>query len=323
MRSISLPGRCTSTLRSLPISLVTLSRMRSGFYTAPEPRNISPWRMRRTFLFSLILLTLAAVQPAGAASRISFERIIPAQYDVAPAEDIAVVDVPKNEPEVEVFVENLLGEVNYSRILRAHDGRKGPVPAQAFLLVESFSCELAVREGEGSSRDAHGNRVKRRHEWIDATCTANIVVQSREKKPLFSFSARGEGTSPRVLAVTADERQIAARTAARYTAVNAAERITPRRVRESIALDEGAPAFAEGMAMIQTDRFSEARAVWERALNGHPQSAALHFNLAAVCEALGDRRAAQAHYNAAQQIAPAEERYSHEFRLFERRAERQ
>ena len=37
----------------------------------------------------------------------------------------------------------------------------------------------------------------------------------------------------------------------------------------------------------------EARAHWEAALRQQPRSAPLHFNLAAVCEALGDRKAAE------------------------------
>ena len=49
------------------------------------------------------------------------------------------------------------------------------------------------------------------------------------------------------------------------------------------------------------------------------RSAALRFNLAAVNEALGDRRAAELHYNAARQLAPAEPRYASELKLFMRR----
>ncbi len=102
--------------------------------------------------------------------------------------------------------------------------------------------------------------------------------------------------------ITEEEREDALTGAARHAAIDAAERITPRHVRESIALDESAPAFAEGMAMIEANRFAEARTIWQRAMQTQPRSAALRFNLAAICEALGDRRAAETNYNAARQL---------------------
>ena len=86
-----------------------------------------------------------------------------------------------------------------------------------------------------------------------------------------------------------------------------------------IPLEETAPAFDEGMALIDSGRVAEARARWEAALRNEPRNAALHFNLAAVCEALGDRKAAQGHYTAARSLAPKEERYASEMRLFEKR----
>jgi hypothetical protein len=133
-----------------------------------------------------------------------------------------------------------------------------------------------------------GNRVKRKQLWADAICGARMDVMSRDMKRVSSFFGRGEGTSPRVEEVTDDERAIALAQAARYTALDAAERITPRRVREHIALDETAPAFGDAIALIESGHFAEARSVWEAELRRNPRSASLHYNLAAVCEALGD-----------------------------------
>ena len=161
--------------------------------------------------------------------------------------------------------------------------------------------------------------MKQRLYLIDAVCGARIGVLSRFLKPVSTFFAKGEGTSPRLESVTDEERENALRDAARYAAIDAAERITPRRVRESIMLDETAPAFAEGMAMIEAGRLADARAIWQRAMQTQARSAALRFNLAAVNEALGDRRAAELHYNAARQLAPAEPRYASELKLFMRR----
>jgi Flp pilus assembly protein TadD len=73
------------------------------------------------------------------------------------------------------------------------------------------------------------------------------------------------------------------------------------------------------MSLIDSGRLREARALWEAALRQQPRSASLHFNLAAVCEAIGDRKAAERHYTVAHELAPKEERYTSEMRLFTRR----
>jgi len=121
--------------------------------------------------------------------------------------------------------------------------------------------------------------------------------------------------------VTDGERDRALHAAARYAAIEATERITPRRVRESIALDERAPAFSDGMAMIEAGQLAEARTIWLRAMQSQPRSAALRFNLAALHEAMGDRRAADVHYHAARQLAPHEARYAQELKRFAKRGQ--
>jgi tetratricopeptide (TPR) repeat protein len=95
--------------------------------------------------------------------------------------------------------------------------------------------------------------------------------------------------------------------------------ITPRQLRESIELDHAAPSFDEGWAMIRSDRLQEARAIWEAALSQHRDSAPLHFNLGALCEASGDLAAAQRYLQAAVKIAPTERRYREELELLRRR----
>ena len=131
---------------------------------------------------------------------------------------------------------------------------------------------------------------------------------------------RGEGTSPRsVNELTADERGIAIEQAARYAAISASEAITPRRVRESIELDDTAPSFGEALAMIHADRLGDARAILETALRQHPSSAALHFELAAVCEAMGALQAARDHFGEALRTSPKSHQYRSELDLFKRR----
>src|SRR5687768_3032813 len=96
MTSISRPGRWTSTLLSLPISLVTFSRMRAGFYLWRQSGVRSGRSMRVIFRLrpaqALPILLLCAIAPVlfGASPRITFERILPATHDVH-AEDLALV----------------------------------------------------------------------------------------------------------------------------------------------------------------------------------------------------------------------------------------
>lgn len=273
--------------------------------------------MRTTFAVLVTLLFAPAL--FAATPRIAFERVLPAAQDLGSVHDVAVVHAASEDPQLEPFLEAFAEQVDRSGTFRIRDARTTTGPADAHLDIKTFRCETAIRESEAGMRDIDGKRVKRRVFHVDAVCGARIEVLSRFLKPVSTFFAKGEGTSPAVDSVTDEARENALSDAARYAAKDAAERITPRRVRESIALDDTAPSFAEGMAMIEAGRFGEARAIWQKALQHDPRSPALRFNLGAVNEALGDRRAAEQHYTAARQLAPSEPRYASEWKLFLRR----
>lgn len=275
----------------------------------------------RTTVAVLVALAVSVLLVPGleAAPRLVFERVLPASHDLGGAKDVAVIRAAADDPLIEDFLDELIHHVNRSGTLTLRDMRTGTGPAEAHLDVKTFRCQTAVRETEGGFRDVDGNKVKQRAFQIDAVCGTRIEVLSHTLQPKSTFFAKGEGTSARLEEVTDEERENALHDAARYAAIDAAERITPRRVRESIALDETAPAFAEGMAMIEAGRIAEARTIWQKAMQTQARSAALRFNLAAVAEAMGDRRAAELHYNAARQLAPEEQRYASELKLFARR----
>lgn len=255
----------------------------------------------------------------AASPRITFLRVVPASHSLGKAEKVAVVQAIGDHASIETFVDVLTNELNHSGFFHARDLRQESGPSDAYLAIKNYKCEATERSGEGSTRDVDGNRIKRRHVWIDVMCTARIDALSNVMKYQSTFYAKGEGTSPRVESLTNAEREVAYNQAARYAALDAAEKITPRRVRESIALDETAPSFEEGFAMIAADRLADARKIWEKALGAQPRNAPLRYNLAAVCEALGDRRAAAVHYAAARDLAPAEPRYASEMKLFTKR----
>lgn len=269
----------------------------------------------------LAALSLCLVAPLAfaASPRIAFERVLPAPHDIGRNRDVAIVHAIGDSPKIETFIEHFVDQANHSGFHRIRDARNATGPADVYLVIKEFTCESATREGEGSVRDYEGKRVKRMLRWQEAVCRTRVDVMSNQMKRVSSFHGKGEGISPRTDRITDEERDIALSLAARYAAVDAAEQITPRRVKEIIPLDETAPAFDEGMVLIDSGRIAEARGRWETALRQRPRNAALHFNLAAVCEALGDRNAAQRHYAAARQLAPREERYASEMRLFERR----
>jgi len=275
-------------------------------------------RLRSGQAFAVLLSLAFASVLFAVPPRINFERILPATTSPG-AEDIAIVHAIGDQASIETFVEVFVDQVNKSQILRMRDLRHRTGPAGAYLDIKTFTCEMAVREGEGGTRDLDNKRVRRRYAWANASCSARVEVMSRTMRRIATFQVKGEGTSPRVDKVGEDERRIALEQASRYAAISAAERISPRRVRETIILDDKAPAFDEGMAMIDAGRMAKAREIWAAAMRAQPRSAALRYNLGAVCEALGDRHAAEQHYTAARELAPNEPRYSLELRRFQKR----
>lgn len=192
-------------------------------------------------------------------------------------------------------------------------------PADAYVGVSLFTCAGAPRHGEVGDTNSSGERVHSKMEWLDVVCSAKLDIRSAAGKRLTTFMTHGEGTSPRVPALGDDERDIAYEQATRFAALAAAESIMPRVTRESIELDDTAPAFDDAVAMVTSDRLGDARAIWEAALTRHRTSAALQYNLAAICEASGDREAAARYYESAVKLAPKEQRYRSELNQFKKR----
>jgi len=290
----------------------------------------------RTFTLALQLLVASAV--LAAPPRISFVRTIPAPHDLGSVEEAAILYAIGDNQLLADFLDSFTGRVNDSNVLRLRDTTLGghrftsigekpdaatiekirrAEPADVYLGVKEFTCRGDERTGEGTAVDSSGNKVKKHHVFLDAICTARVdVIAANDLRRISSFGVKGEGTSPRVDAITDEEREIATRQATRYAAIDAAEHITPRRVRESITLDEDAPAFEEGMTMIAASRHEDARAIWMGALKSNGKSAALHYNLGAVAEALGDVAEAEKHYIEARRLKPDHPRYRDELRSF-------
>jgi len=290
--------------------------------------------MKARCFFAAVLLLQATAALANP-PRLSFTRPMAPAHDLAPAERLAVIYAIGDSSKIEAFVEHFVDLVSRAGVLRIanavennhhlivdeHSLRavRRELHADAYLGINRFTCSGAEKSGEGSEYLENGERVKRMHHWIDAICSARVDVLNGDGKRLFSYSVRGEGTSPRSMALTEDERDVAYEQAARYAAVIAADAITPRTVRETIELDEHAPSFEEGFSMISSERLEDARAIWQAAAVRHRDSAPLYFNLGAVSEAIGDLAAARGYYEKASQLSPKERHYRTELNLFRRR----
>jgi len=282
----------------------------------------------------LLFLQVTAALAAG--PHLSFTRVVPAPHDLSPAQQIAVIYAIGDNKSVTTFVEDFVDYIERARTLRVENAVENNQnlaafegadfkrlrrehPADAYIGVSVFTCTSTQRSAQGSERDIDGSRVQRLHVWLDAACEARLDIRNDRGRRLMTLTARGEGTSPRSTSLSAEEQDVAFDQAARYAALNAADMITPRIVRETIELDQTAPAFDEGLSMIQSNRFEDARAIWEVALRRNRNSAALNFNLGAVCEATGDVAAARKFFQAAVRLSPDERRYREELELLQRR----
>jgi hypothetical protein len=252
----------------------------------------------------------------AAPPRISFTRTLPAMRDLGPVERLSVIYAIGDSNKIDTFLDRFVDLVSRAGAVRIEnavennhylffDKRSLPVlrrnhPADVYVGVNRFSCSGVEKSAEGSEHLENGERIKRLHHWIDATCSARIDVLGVDGRKLFSYSVHGDGTSPRMATLTDDERDIAYEQAARFAAVIAADEITPRTLRETIELDESAPSFDVAFAMIGSERLTDARA-------------------AAVSEAIGDVEGARGYYERAVRLSPKERRYATELRLFRRR----
>ncbi len=291
--------------------------------------------MSRTRIFAVMFAAALAPALSAAPARVTFVRTIRPAHDLN-AEKVTVVYAIGDNQNVTLFVDDFVEFASRGGTLRVENAvdnnqhlrgfseaslraLRREHPADVYVGVSLFSCAGAERNGEVGDTAPNGERVRTKVQWLDAVCSAKIDVRKPDGKQLVTFMTHGDGTSPRAAALTSDEREIAYEQAAHFAAIAAAESIAPRVQREAIELDERAPEFDNAMAMINSERLTDARAIWEVALARHHNSAPLHYDLGALSEALGDLHAADEYYRTAVRLAPTETRYRTELRLLHKR----
>lgn len=283
-------------------------------------------------------MTLAVALTAVGAPRVSYFRILPPPHPL-PGEDVAIVYAVGDPRLLAPFVENFMEHANRSGALRIDAvsrpqlyARRAPdrvtmnrvrrqYPRDAYLGIGSAGCVRTERSGEGSTLDMDGKRIPEHHQWMDAICTVKLsVIDAETGAAIGSFEVKGEGTTARAVSLSEEDRAVAIAQAAHMAAFRAAEAVCPRQVRESIELDDAVAGFDRVVSLIDAGRLPAARRLLEQTARAEGDSAALHYDIAAICEALGDVDAARRHYDAARQLAPSNRRYSHEFEAFRKRS---
>ena len=291
-------------------------------------------------LAAIVLLASVGSDPVP---RLTYMTTLPAPHSIGEgAETVAVLYKFSDSKLVDEFLETFVEQVNQGHSLHASDapphGQHLPGdafdketarvirrdhPSDAYAGIREFSCGVIERNGERSTHDSDGTRQRQKYLWAESKCHARIdLIAGTSMQREDSFYVHGEGASSRVTELSDDERDKALQHAARAAAIAAAEQITPRRVRESIDLDPDAPDFDRGYALIGSERLEDARIVWERALTKYPRSAALHYDLAALSDALGDSTSAEEHFAEARRLDPSNTRYRRAGEALRRRMQR-
>jgi hypothetical protein len=292
---------------------------------------------RRLVLLAMVFaMACLAPAPLRAASRLTFTRTVPPPHDLHGAKHLVFIYALGDSDRIRDFVDSLTSLLSRSEFFAVDDvtersqhlfgAKPGDPqikalhkhhPADLYLGVTLFTCDSVEKSSEGTARTESGRESVTRH-WTEARCSTRVdVMDGTTMKRQFSLHVRGDGTSVPSATPSPDDHGHALDEAARHTAIAAAEMITPRRVREAIELDDSAARFDEANSWLDAGQLDRAREVFEAV--SHNGSAAAHFDLAAVCEALEDLDCAQSHYEQAQKLAPHDERFRAELRRFHRR----
>lgn len=261
----------------------------------------------------MVLVAALAAWPALAA-KVTFTRTVPPEqrFD-APSGRIVLLSLQGrteecSHPFVRIELMKAVKETgavleDVSHLKSSLDERRAATPADLYLTSEDCLCVAAERPvGDGTA-------------WYAGACWARIRLSDAQGRDLGTVTVNGK--SEEKTDVVAFGAHISS---GKDMMHDLARKVRPHEMTVVIDTDKKAPGEKEAASLIKKKDFAGARAVWERELTANPQSAAVHFSLAAVTEALGDLDAARTHYQKAVELAPGEERYARFKGYFEERA---
>jgi tetratricopeptide (TPR) repeat protein len=273
---------------------------------------------------ALLVLVLTV---SGCGPGVSVARVVPAPYNLGNVKTVALLEARGTGP-VDRFVNTLMYEERQRGFYSIVDARryhvrntdlardrKGAAPllkevaADVFLEVRLWGCTSVLQNESVKKKDKDGHEYRKTLYWYRGECNAELDIVDGDGRELASFEVKGTHDGVKYEEPKDYEQEPALSRAVDEAAERAAGQFTPRRITESISLDEKAPLAKAGIAEIEAGRHDRARKLWEGALDANPASAGLLYNLGAVCEALGDARTARRYYEDALGLAPAKTEY--------------
>ena len=284
---------------------------------------------RRSTAAAVLLLALSACGPS-----VTVRRLEPAPYNLGPVRELvlAAVDGPgdretrmvrdrfvervdqqgvfhledaaPSRPDIFDFFERLFSKEKSKPAQEASDFRKSH-PAEIYVRLRVTSVHSYKR----SSSDKKKDGSVKWHHWADGTASFQVtLVDGKDGTSRARFMSEGRASSPIYDDWRDDLRDMAEREAVTHAVDDALAQFTPRRVSESLSLDDKAPRAKEGIELIKKDKLNDARLLWEKARSESGESAGLAYNLGCVSEALGDTKAAAEWYADAIRLDPSSER---------------
>jgi len=278
---------------------------------------------------------------AGCGPSVSVTHLVPAPYNLGPATSIVLVEVD-GDPAVRSnlarrFVSTVqsdgvfrigdatgartrLSELGEGEAARSAKGFRNAWPADVYAKVDLADLTSRQRSERRMEKGKDGQEHERRRFWAEASCGVDVrLVDGRTGRLLASYRSEEIRTGYKRDVWDPSQLRLAEADALDAAVRTAVDQFTPRRERDAIFLEGDAPEAAAGLARIDAGDLSGARRLWETALSRFPQDPRLHFNLGAVSESLGDRKAAREYYDDAIRLAPGEERYRRALQTLEQR----
>lgn len=296
--------------------------------------------MRCNAVAALAILSFAPLVNAGwnpFAPKVTFTRRIPAQNNLGPLQKLTMVET-RGEDSAE-FLRHFKNRVSADGVFTLTDATTAGVPlsrltgddkatkafrkdhpADVYMGVNLGGCSSNLQSAAREEKQKDKSKVTKTYYWYTANCTATArLINGKDGRELASYSATGDAKSAESQKMYGFEATGTKGSALQELVGRVSAQFTPRQDKESVVLDKKAPQFKPAMERIKASQIAEARRIWEEALPSDSRSGPLHFNLAAVSEALGDADAARKYYTDAMNLSPAEKRYSLELAQFEQR----